>query len=219
MIESRIASSDLTTFEPILSKNLAAGGSYDSFVTEGLEILIDAMENRLEKRGQDLSKLCTRLNFTLDADGVEDTVGRRRLVYQLSAAASNSFELYGSDDDDTYTLINTYTIATTTLTSVKLQTTYKYYKVVRKTGTTSFTYLYLVETSFEQAHKYISLSLAFRSLSRLNNADYYEMKADKYYEMFNLTLNNIHFSFDKDEDEEIDNDDELYKTNSVNYKL
>jgi hypothetical protein len=215
MLESKIATSDLTGDEPILAK---FSSDWSTIITNALDRLHDKVASRLSGKGGDLRKLCSRLDIIIDGDSVEDTIGRRRLVYQLSSAASNKFKLQGSNDNTTFEDIGSeITITTTTEMSYKLTKLFKYYKVIRTSGTTSFSLLYLVETSFELAHKLLALSMAFRSQSKLAGDDY-EVKADQYNAMFTDVFGELSYSLDEDEDGEIDETTELNTGGTVSFQ-
>lgn len=225
MIESHISSTDLTNNEPKLSDFLTSA-QLTQVVKDAKDLLLHRLENRLPNKGYDLRRLCKRLNLTVATTSSEDTIGRRRLVLQLSSAAANTFKLEGSNDESTFTEIFSSTVlslsTTTSFTKVigvddSNVGVFKYYKLTQVTGSTSLSLAYLVETTFELPHLYLALSMAFKKLQFLRN-DAYEQQAGYYEELFNQAWDNMKYSFDSDDDDDLDDDDKLIKSSSVMLK-
>jgi len=214
MLESGIVYGDLTAREVSLTDYLTTV-QLAQFITDAR----DQLESRLKSRGVKIRNLCKRLALTDATKSDEDLIERQRIyatVTGVSGTLTVALQGTNDDSDETYSTVSLDTALSfttnTTLSSV-FHNTFRYYKAT-KTGTGTITY-YLVETSFELCHIYLSLMLAYKSLQALLG-DVWQDKAKEYEMKFEDAFNIVVYSYDEDGDGEI-SDTEM-QTNSITWK-
>lgn len=207
MIRTYLSHIDLIKQEPRLHDYLSDDQiNYDLLIDQAKLIL----EQDVKNKGYKLRWLCTTLPLTDGTKSVLDKFERTRLVVNVSALTDEAtFILSGTNDDsdETYTeILNGIGIAEKGIHEYSFSQTFNYYKL-DATGTVTFT-AFLVEKSFELVHLYLSLALVYKQLQALEG-DMWNSKAEYYYQMYHHTLEALQFSYDLNEDGEIDEEETL----------
>lgn len=110
-----------------------------------------------------------------------------------------------------YATTNTATTGTLSAnlrTIIKLEETYKYYRVTNAQLTACKFRSYLIEASFHYAHLFKSLEIIFNMLSASDEVTRWSEKADMYRNMYDMEMNNMQAYYDTDGSGAID-DSEL----------
>ena len=200
MLITKVKHADLINLEPTLTDYLRSDE-----VDLGQKI-IEAKEElqiKIKNSGMMLRKLCTPLDLTDATLSDEDVIERTRLVIDTSAVTDEAtFTLEGSaDDGDNYTTIKNDIIVTEIGEyTCTFEDTYKKYRLT-KSGTITFT-AYLVETTWELPHKYLTLSIIYKALEALKG-DFYMDKRLYYEAKFESAFKNATYSYDETDDNEI----------------
>jgi len=202
MLRSNINNQDILNTEPGLI-DLINTDEIDIILSQAKERLIGVVENRLTQK-KDMIRLCLPLKLT--TDWLEDTVGRRRFLIGITGDSA-TYNLLGSDDTVSFEVVKEITLSSeSTTSSLVLSGMWKYYKIEEVALSGTLDYAYLIETSFELSHLYLTLHMIYKRLQALTN-DNYSSKADYYLEVFDNSIGNLQYSFDSNEDGEITDDD------------
>lgn len=221
MVESKITQAILVKDEPAVADFLRTGESdVSTYITQALVQL----NQDIKDRGYDLRRIGKRLSLyssttkTADATGTktdEDYIERLRLTVNVTAKSGTScyFTLQGTNDDssETWTTITldsdstSLTVTATGDTTQTFSTPYRFYRLNFTLDTmTSLTYsAYLVETTFEEPHKLLSLAKIFNSRRYADTSDIYSQKYHEYLELYYKKLDSMRIYSDDDDDDSI----------------
>jgi hypothetical protein len=209
MLITHVQHSDLTAREPQLQRYLSENEvDFSQLITEAkLQLALD-----LKNRGYKLKNLCTPLSLVAGVKSDLDKIERTRLVINSSSVTGTvTGTLKGGDSasENPATLISDdIVIHEPGIFTIQFEKTFDYY-LLEFTGTITEE-SYLVETSFELPHLYLSLNLVFKHLQNLSD-DYYSQKALYYMDLYDQALRTLQFSYDLDEDNKVDAGDVSYK--------
>lgn len=216
MLRSFITHSDILKVEPALTDYLRSDQSdFSGLVSQAKTFL----EQEVKNRGLELKKLCTKLTLTDSTKSDKDHVERTRIVIDAtSVSGSPTWVLQGTNDEsnETWTTVldgSDLTLSADGQVTKTFSDTYDYYKLT-KTGTATYT-AYLVETSWELPHIYLSLHLIYKQLEALEG-DAWASKAEMYFERYQYVMNNVKYSYDADEDGTVYEDE--MKNNRVMFR-
>ena len=202
MLITKITHSDIIALEGELDKYLRES---EIDFTEKISEAKGILEDLISHRGLLLRKICTTLPLSDSPKSDEDEIERRRVVIETTALTDEATILFeGTDDasDETWTTIKSDIVITEIGEyTFKINDTYKYYRLTA-TGTITYTG-YLVETSWELSHLYKSLELIYHSINALSG-DVYSEKAMYYRDLFNSVFQNAPYSYDADDDGEVE---------------
>ena len=212
MFESQLVSSDLVQSEKVLNElKFESQSNFDSVIAESKRELIE----RLKSKGLILKRLCTHLTIPNDGTAsAEDVIERQRIVITTTAhTGAVTFTLKGCNTlDGAYTTATTISVASAdddgVFTDSFTDYSYKYYKLTAS-GTVTFT-AYLVEVSFELAHKYLTLYKIFFAMAMSDSM--YATKAELYQQMYDNAFQTAVYSYDKDDSGSIDENEQKVST-------
>ena len=204
MLKLFLKSADIIQNYPILNDYLREDDiSYDLVIERAA---ID-LQRDLKNRGLEIKKLCTPLYLTADVI-TEDKIERDRFVFDVSVISSPTvISLYGTNtkDEDPTTLLFTDIIDSIGEYTKLINNPREYYKLVIS-DTTGLTYTaYLIETSLERPHEFLTISYCYERLNQLKDDMYANSRLD-YYKMYEESLKNIRYSYDDNLTGEIEKD-------------
>lgn len=203
MFKSYIVESDLYKLVPEIETDLYKWTGQTDHSGQGIEA-VNRVKQDLINAGFNLRQLMKPLE--LSTTGVEDEVNRLRWV--VTSTAGGTAILYGSDDDETYSTIETETVTTGT-TSYIIPENYKHYKTG---GTSTFTSV-LVDTTFDDLIK--SKWIEFIMMNAGKGTDNkYTNYGLAFRENYNTLFNKMVIPVDIDDDGEA-KADERSKTTSI----
>lgn len=205
MFKSHVIETDLQRLVPELARDIYLWTGQTDHSEQGVEA-VNYVRQALINKGFNLRQLMTPL--TLTTTGVQDEVNRLRWVVSLAVAGTAI--IYGSNDNITWSTIQTETIAGAGTTSYIIAENYLYYKTG---GSGTFT-SWMVDTTFDSLIKYKWLEFILINAGKAKDNKYTEY-AIYFRDLFEDMLNKMIVPVD-------DNDDgtvgvtERSKTTSIN---
>jgi len=209
----------LKGFVPALTKYLWTGETTYNAQKEKAELIV---RNDFIARGYNIAFIqvplylreSSVLSATETTDSVEDEVMRLRYVYTVptySVTSTKTIALQGSNDDDTFETIQTFTPTAVTTTDVTgyIADVFKYYRLVitLTSGTIDVTFK-LIESSYDLFYAYKWLELIMMDAFKSEN-DMYYLKMLEFRNLYNDLWNKIKINEDTNEDGNLD-DTESY---------
>ena len=134
----------------------------------------------------------------LTDESVEDTNNGLRWVVTPSAGTGDVI-LYGSNDNETWTEVETLAFSSTAEQTYLLSTTYKYYYIDSDITCQSFLY----ETGYDLLFAFKWLELILMNAVK-NEGDQYHIKAQYFMDCYNSKINGMAIAVDEDLDGEVD---------------
>lgn len=212
MLYTGLLHSDLVKEQPSLEKHSNEG--FDSQITDSYYELVQDLINKsleIRKLGTELvlaSKNSYESTQVHDQSKI-DNINRQFIFIEVYTDVTQGlmFELFGSNTKDEQGVsILTIQISEKGITKKFLPDLYKYY-TLKKLDTTTSTYkAILMESAYYYLHLYKTLHKIYSGLTRLEN-DFFSMKSIEYYEKYNTALAKSKFSYDLDDDDEIDSNE------------
>jgi hypothetical protein len=200
MVENFITQERIIQGEPSLDDYLRSDQiDFSSICSEAYdEYLCDMKDRRV-----DLRRLGLRLELPNDESLSElDVAERRRVVIATSGASI--FTLQGTNDED-LTDIQTFTFTESGTYSFLIFNTFKYYKLVKVSGTVTYS-AYMYETTFDYPLLYLMRSKIYYSLYHRNGDDAFKEKAEKYHFDYMKKVADkpaSHYYYDENDDGEV----------------
>ena len=223
MIENNLTEEKLIKAEPIVNDlKFRSQIDFNDTIKHSYGVMLNDIKNlgffvrKLSKRKY-LQETTDILSGTNDGSIIEDTLERLRIVLKVNSQDSEEvFKLYGSDSEDmtssqiVKTLVSTEAGTFTSLLTDDLEseTLFRYYQLKKTTSGACNYSAYLIETTFELLHLWLTLAIIFENQTNSNN-DVYEQKGLYYREAYQITLNASKFAYDEDDSGEIEEDEKL----------
>ena len=205
MLKLFLKSADIIQNYPILNDYLREDDiSYDLVIERAA---ID-LQRDLKNRGLEIKKLCTPLYLTADVI-TEDKIERDRFVMEITDINSPCvISLYGTntENEDPTTLLFTDVIDSIGEYTKLLNNPRTYYKLVLSNTTGLISTAYLIETSLERPHEFLTISYCYERLNQLKDDIYSNSRLD-YFKMYEDSIKNIRYSYDDDLTGEIEKSD------------
>lgn len=220
MIENNLLEETLIKTEPIVNElKFKSQLTYKDLINESFRVFIDD----LKTLGYLVRKLSKRLylfplnEITTISNGeiIEDRLERLNLVIRVENISDiQTFDVYGSDSEDMNNKKIIYQFSVTQTGTHKVNIlidgengAFRYYQLFKTSlGICKFE-SYLIETTFDLLHKWLTLAMIFESQTNSNN-DIYEQKAIYYRELYEKKLGQARFTYDEDDSGEIDQSEE-----------
>lgn len=152
------------------------------------------------------------------SDTVTDELTRNRWVINCTAFSGNNktITLEGSNDNSTWTTVDSVTISATSETSQLLTKNYKYYRINTAVSSGAITFeSYLTETNYDCLFDYKTLTIILRPLIK-SEGDQFDLAYREFQRMYNDLLQSMKVQYDEDLDSSLDTG-ELQRNNLVRY--
>lgn len=220
MVETHINLERLLIYEPsIIDFQREDEIDAESVVSEIIQSCKDKLISDIKKRGHDIRRLCKRLYLQASVtkteaytgvESDEDYAERLRWVVKVtSITGAVIFYLEGrNSSSDSYTSLantvvnknGTYTL----LVNTEDHDPYKFYRVRIGGDFTTVTYeSYMVESSFEMAHIYLSLWGFYNRIRYRISSDVFGQKANEYLKLYEYELDTLRYYYDRNDDGDI----------------
>jgi hypothetical protein len=223
MIESHLTYTEAIKPEPSLDDYLR---SDEIDLSDILSESFSEMCADIKDRGNELRRLCIRLALqssttqTAAYDSqktTQDYAQRNRVVIKVTAITGNAvFTIQGTNDSssETWTDIETQTITAIGTTTFLINEYYKFYRLRLISIGNTITYsAYMLESTYEYIQRLKFLAMAFEKLSYKAGDDNFQIKSDKYREMYQKKIDSTRFYYDEDDDNDIREEEVFVTTN------